>query len=50
MNIERLNRDEFHSHLAEIVNDQDSKIVDLIQQRRALALLAAIAITWNLIF
>ena len=48
--IDRLPRDEMASHLAEIVEDQDNRILSLIQERRALALLLAASVSFSLLF
>ena len=50
MELIRLNKDEMTSHLAEIIDSQDSKILTLHQQQRVLVLIATAAIAFNLIF
>ena len=50
MNITSLPKDEMASHLADVIDSQDSKIISLYQERRALMIILAIITTYNLIF
>lgn len=50
MNITSLPKDEMASHLAEVIDSQDSKIISLYQERRALFIILGIITTYSLIF
>lgn len=50
MNISTLTKDEMTSHLAEVIDSQDSKILALQQERRALWILLGIISIYNLLF
>ena len=50
MNINTLPRDEMASHLAEVIDSQDSKLIALHQEKRVLWLLLAAITTFHLIF
>ena len=50
MNINTLPRDEMASHLAEVIHTQDSKIINLHQEKRVLWILLGIITTYALIF
>lgn len=50
MNINSLSKEEMTSHLAEVIDTQDSKILNLYQERRALQLIAAVLLVWGLLF
>ena len=50
MNINSLPKDEMASHLAEVIDTQDTKILNLHQERRALQLIAAVLLVWGMLF
>ena len=50
MNINTLPKDEMTSHLAEVIDSQDHKLINLHQERKILWLLLASVITFNLLF
>lgn len=50
MNIHTLPKDEMTSHLAEVIDSQDRKLIDLHQERKILWLLLDSVVTFNLIF
>lgn len=50
MNITSLSKDEMASHLAEVIDSQDSKIFTLYQERKVLMILLGVITTFNLIF
>ena len=50
MNIDRLPREEMASHLADVIDSQDSKLLALHQEKRVLWILLGIITTYHLIF
>ena len=50
MNLNNVNRDELVSHTAELLSKQDDNILSLIQERRVLAILLAILLSFQLLF
>ena len=50
MNIDRLTRDEMASHLAEVIDSQDTKLLALHQEKRVLWILLGIITTFHIIF
>ena len=50
MNINTLTRDEMASHLAEVIDTQDAKILTLHQERRVLWLLLGMTTTLSILF
>ncbi|MDC3010102.1 hypothetical protein OAZ06_04040 [Synechococcus sp. AH-736-G20] len=50
MSINALPKDEMASHLAEVIDSQDSKLIALHQEKRVLWILLAAITTFHLIF
>lgn len=50
MNINALPRDEMASHLADVIDSQDSKLIALHQEKRVLWILLGIVTTYTLLF
>ena len=49
MNINTLSKDEMASHLAEVIDSQDTKILNLHQEKKVLWILLGILFTYNLL-
>lgn len=49
MNINSLNKDDMASHLAEVIDAQDSKIFNLHQEKKVLWILLGILFTYNIL-
>lgn len=50
MNITSLSKEEMTSHLAEVIDSQDSKILTLHQEKRMLWILLGIITTYSILF
>ena len=50
MNITSLPKDEMTSHLADVIDSQDSKLIALHQEKRVLWILLGIITTYSILF
>ena len=50
MNLNTLPRDEMASHLADVIDSQDSKLIALHQEKRMLWILLGIITTYSILF